>query len=135
MLCLQDKNSKFVDHAKRIFHQSNFDQLIWMLRMIPGVPDLFQLFNISTTAPKSTKFFIDIINQSIKMRRQENVRKNDLIDLMLDSIKTQGNLNEVKNETLSRNTLSNKDQIEALLKTKSYGLYGMWSSINTYTFI
>ena len=102
MLCLQDKNSKFVDHAKRIFHQSNFDQLIWMLRMIPGVPDLFQLFNISTTAPKSTKFFIDIINQSIKMRRQENVRKNDLIDLMLDSIKTQGNLNEVKQELLCR---------------------------------
>jgi len=106
----KDKNSKFVDHAKRIFHQSNFDQLIWMLRMIPGVPDLFQLFNISTTAPKSTKFFIDIINQSIKMRRQENVRKNDLIDLMLDSIKTQGNLNEEEAEN---------DQFEKDMKLKN----------------
>jgi len=106
----KDKNSKFVDHAKRIFHQSNFDQLIWMLRMIPGVPDLFQLFNISTTAPKSTKFFVDIINQSIKMRRQENVRKNDLIDLMLDSIKTQGNLNEEEAEN---------DQFEKDMKLKN----------------
>ena len=37
--------------------------------------------------PKETKFFKDIILQTIEHRRKTNHRENDLIDLMLDCIK------------------------------------------------
>merc|ERR1719422_2331781 len=55
--------------------------------MIPGVPNFFEFFKINTIYPTETKFFRDIILQSIKLRRQTGERKNDLIDLMLDAIK------------------------------------------------
>jgi len=83
----KNKDSKFVKSAARIFEQTKLDMIIFSLRMIPGVPDLLSFFNIDTNKPKETKFFKDVIMQTIKMRRESKERKNDLIDLMLDAIK------------------------------------------------
>merc|ERR1711874_402960 len=82
-----NKDSKFVKSAARIFEQSKLDTVILSLRMIPGVPELLSFFKIDTNKPQETKFFKDVIMQTIKMRRESGERKNDLIDLMLDAIK------------------------------------------------
>ena len=55
--------------------------------MSSGVPELLSFFKIDTNKPQETKFFKDVIMQTIKMRRESKERKNDLIDLMLDAIK------------------------------------------------
>ena len=41
--------------------------------------------------PKQTKFFKDMICETIEHRRKMNHRENDLIDLMLDCIKESEN--------------------------------------------
>ena len=82
-----NEDSIFVKHAARINRIETFEQIILTLRMIPGVPNFFEFFKINTIYPTETKFFRDIILQSIKLRRQTGERKNDLIDLMLDAIK------------------------------------------------
>ena len=49
--------------------------------------------------PKQTKFFKDMICETIEHRRKMNHRENDLIDLMLDCIKESENKEgESKNE-------------------------------------
>merc|ERR1711902_28203 len=54
---------------------------------IPGVPELCEFFKIDANKPKETRFFRDIILQTIRTRKETKERKNDLIDLMLDCIK------------------------------------------------
>jgi len=83
-----NKKSLFVKHAEAIFNTGGTMNQIWLgLRMIPGFTPLLELLKIDTNAPEATKFYRDIILQSIKLRRQTNERKNDLIDLMLDAMK------------------------------------------------
>jgi len=82
-----NKDSLFVKYAARIFEQTKLDMVIFSLRMIPGVPEIFNLLKINTNKPKETKFFRDVIMKTIKMRRETKERKNDLVDLMLDAIK------------------------------------------------
>ena len=55
--------------------------------MFSGFPELLSFLKIDTNKPQETKFFKDVIMQTIKMRRESGERKNDLIDLMLDAIK------------------------------------------------
>merc|ERR1719499_13166 len=82
-----NSNSKFVENAARLFQTNFMDGLLTALKLIPGVPLICKVFNINTFHPKETRFFFKVINQTIKMRRQTNERKNDLIDLMLDCMK------------------------------------------------
>ena len=82
-----NKDSIFVKHAARINRTETYEQIILTLRMIPGVSNLMEFFKMNNIYPTETKFFRDVILQSIKHRRQTGERKNDLIDLMLDAIK------------------------------------------------
>ena len=82
-----NEKSLFVKHAARAFANTGWDKLNLFLRIIPGVVPLIEFFGLNTQAPEATKFFRDVIMQSIKLRRQTGDRKNDLIDLMLDAMK------------------------------------------------
>jgi cytochrome P450 len=42
---------------------------------------------VNTFKPKETRFFRDVVLQSIRQRQESGERKNDLIDLMIDSMK------------------------------------------------
>merc|ERR550532_2726220 len=70
----KNKDSKFVKSAARIFEQTKLDMVIFSLRMIPGVPELLSFFKIDTNKPQETKFFKDVIMQTIKMRRESKER-------------------------------------------------------------
>eukprot|EP00092_Neocalanus_flemingeri_P035217 GFUD01038321.1.p1 GENE.GFUD01038321.1~~GFUD01038321.1.p1 ORF type:complete len:542 (+),score=134.82 GFUD01038321.1:26-1627(+) len=88
-----NKDSKFVRYAATIFKHSKLDIAIIVAKFIPGVPQLLDTLKLNTFKAKETKYFRDIILQTIKNRKQTNERKNDLVDLMLDCIKedTAGN--------------------------------------------
>merc|ERR1711915_321232 len=81
-----NKNSMFVRHAASTFKTSNFENLVFAMKFIPGAPSLFKLFKINTFKPTETRFFRDIILKTIHQRKASKERKNDLIDLMLDCI-------------------------------------------------
>jgi len=83
----QEKDSIFVKYAANINKSSALENLLLFLKFLPGVSKLFKLFKINGFKPKETKFFRDIILQTIRTRRDTKERKNDLIDLMLDCIK------------------------------------------------
>jgi len=82
-----NENSKFVKYAANTFKNTKLELGIFALKFIPGVPQLLSLLKINTFKPKETKFFRDIITQTIRTRRNTKERKNDLVDLMLDCIK------------------------------------------------
>merc|ERR1719445_679883 len=83
----KNKDSVFVKNAASIFKQTAWEQVQTAAKFIPGVPELCELFKVNFFKPKETKFFRDIILQTIRARKETKERKNDLIDLMLDCIK------------------------------------------------
>ena len=57
------------------------DNFIVFLRFIPGVPKIQELLKINTYKPKPTKFFKKVVSKTLQVRRK------DMVDLMLDCIK------------------------------------------------
>jgi len=104
--------SVFVKHAKRVFQTKFMDVMHIIARMIPGSQYVYGALKINTTAPEATKFFKDVITQSIRMRKESKERKNDLIDLMLDVMK-EDNKEEDKDEC--------EDQYEKDMKLNNNG--------------
>jgi len=103
----KDKDNKFVKAAARVFINTFSDNIKTFSRFIPGVKALHKFFNYSIFKPKETKFFTQIIRQTIEHRRKTGVRENDLIDLMIDCIKEEGAGAEIEVEKLDAN--DNKD--------------------------
>ena len=94
-----NKNSTFIKNAAAMFKVSLLDQLLFAVKSIPGVPEVFNLLKLNTFKPKETTFFRDIILQTIRARRNTKERKNDLVDLMLDCMKDDSNVNNGDDET------------------------------------
>ena len=85
-----NKDSPFVKNAAIIFGQSMWDWLVISVNLIPGVRRLTKSLKLNTFRPKETKFFVNIIRKTIEDRKAAKTRKNDLVDLMLNSIKDDG---------------------------------------------
>ena len=85
----KNKDSKFVDYASRIFQNGPADGLKLMLLMIPFNIGIYimKALNIAFWKKDEAEFFYDVILDSLKQRRESKVRRNDLIDLMVDAVK------------------------------------------------
>jgi hypothetical protein len=46
-----------------------------------------RLLKIPFTKEEETNFFYEVVVESLKQRRESKVRRNDLVDLMMDAIK------------------------------------------------
>ena len=55
-------------------------------KFIPGVAQICSLLKINNFKPNETKFFKDIIVQTIRARKETKDKQNVLVDLMLDCI-------------------------------------------------
>ena len=85
----KNKDSKFVDYASRILQNNFSDAVKLLLCMIPfdiGVY-IMRAFNIAFWKKDEAEFFYHVILDSLKQRRESKVRRNDLIDLMVDAVK------------------------------------------------
>ena len=88
---IPSKDSKFVEYAQNIFKQTLKDGLKFALVMLPfdlGIT-MMRLLKIPFTKSEETLFFYEVVVESLKQRRESKVRRNDLIDLMMDAIKGQ----------------------------------------------
>ena len=94
----EDPNAPFVKHAQSIFAQG-LDSALVILKFIPGVANILQALNISLQKPKDVKFFKNVVLQTLQKRRESGIRRNDLIDMMLDCIKEEDVAEEEEEET------------------------------------
>merc|ERR1711990_1399978 len=80
------QSSAFVEHASELFKQDIWS-LVAIFKFLPGMPWLFQMLNINVQKPKTTKFFRDIVTDTLKTRAESGERRNDMIDMMVDAMK------------------------------------------------
>jgi len=50
-------------------------------------PKISKMLNIPFVDPGSMDFFASVIKKSVEMRRKDNVKKNDFIDLLIETLK------------------------------------------------
>ena len=81
-----EKSSAFVEHASELFKQDIWS-FVAIFKFLPGMPWLFQILNINVQRPKTTKFFRDIVTDTLKTRAKSGERRNDMIDMMVDAMK------------------------------------------------
>jgi cytochrome P450 len=81
-----------------MFVNRGWENVIAALRFIPGVSRVICALKLNTFKPKETRFFRDTVVRVIKQRQLSGERKNDLIDLMIDSIKDDAGGNKNKAE-------------------------------------
>ena len=86
----EDNSPIFVKHAARMFTTTTMDSIKIFSRLLPFSAKLQKSLNLNALKPKETKFFRDIIRQTVKHRRETGERPNDLIDLMIDCMKSTG---------------------------------------------
>ena len=106
-----NKDSKFVQFANRIFKQSFTDGLKLIALFVPFDIGLwlFRLTNTSINKKNETEFFHDIVLESLRQRKKSGVRRNDLIDLMLDAIRGEINEEQDADETQFEKVKQNHD--------------------------
>ncbi|TRY80497.1 hypothetical protein TCAL_13167 [Tigriopus californicus] len=90
-----NKETIFVKHARTIFDRSHWDNLMLVCSIIPGLNAFCKMLKLPFFKPVETKFFYDIIIQTIQNRVKTKERKNDLVDLMIDAIHFEKTLKEI----------------------------------------
>ena len=79
--------SVFVKHAAELFKQGGMVIVGFLLKLIPGFSELLEVLNVNIMKPKETKYFRDMIVNTMNARKKSKDRRNDIIDLMLDCLK------------------------------------------------
>ena len=92
------ENSKFVEFANKILANRPIDGLKLLITSIPGGYQFLKALNIPMTRKSETEYFYQVIMSTLKHRRETKLRRNDLIDMMIDAINGDGDY-ENENET------------------------------------
>lgn len=75
-------------NAAGIFSRNVLELIKFVVVTVPGMAKVFNFFKVSLFKPKETEFFIDVIERTLRDRKQNpSLRKNDLIDMMAEAIK------------------------------------------------
>merc|ERR1712013_520312 len=111
-----NEKSVFVKQAAEVFSQGGMIMFAFLIRLVPGVSKLLEMLNVNLMKPQTTKYFRDMILNTMKARKQTKERRNDIIDLMLDCLKE--NASE-ENEVEDNNNQFDKDQKFAHNKKKA----------------
>ena len=62
-------------------------------------PSIFNGLGLKVFDAKSEAFFVDIISQTMRQRKADGTKKNDLIDLLLNALEDEGSKNLMANLT------------------------------------
>ncbi len=87
---LQVNDPKFVQNADNVFKYGLKDGLKIAAYMSP-LKHIINALKLSVMKPTETEFFIEIIKQTLKQRRDTGMRRNDLVDLMLAALRREIN--------------------------------------------
>ena len=83
-----DQTSPFVHHASSLFSRSPVDILKFLfVRFVPSGTRILSGLGISILKPTETKFFYDVVSETLKLRRKSSQPRNDLVELLIFSFK------------------------------------------------
>lgn len=88
---IQNPNSKFRQMGKKMFHYSKFVSFKLFMCMLYRKPALF--FRTKFTDETVTTFITNIVQQTVKHRRETGERRNDLMQILIDLLDEEGNSN------------------------------------------
>ena len=63
------------------------DAMKFLVLILPGGKYVMRAFGWSVQPKKETEFFYEIVLRTMKQRKESGVRRNDLIDMMMDAIR------------------------------------------------
>ena len=63
------------------------DALKFLVLLLPGGKYVLRAFGLSVQPKKETEFFYEIVLRTMKQRQESGVRRNDLIDMMMDAVR------------------------------------------------
>jgi len=107
-----NEKSVFVKQAAEVFKQTGMDMFAFLVKLIPGVPTFLEVFNINLFKPGTTKYFRDMVLKTMEVRRKSKVRRNDLIDLMLDCLKEDSKDSEESSNQFDKDQKLNHRSVE-----------------------
>lgn len=83
---LKDPDSEFRRIGQKIVESSTTTVIKSMFAIL--FPKLSRFLRIKITAPEVTKFFFDMLGDTIKYREENNVQRNDFLSLLIQIMKT-----------------------------------------------
>lgn len=122
---LKDPDSEFRRIGQKIIESSTTTVIRDTFTIL--FPRLCRLLRIKTVAPEVTKFFFDMLSDTIKYREENNVQRNDFLSLLIQIMKT-GKL-EGDNTELGKMTFS-----ELAAQVFLFFVAGFETSSSTMTF-
>jgi len=120
----EEEEPPFVKSAKLMFQNDTATILGFVLKFIPGFSRFCEMFNINLIQPKATTNLTNIIRSSLNARKKTEVRRNDLVDMMLDILKEEQSNHVLTEDEIISNCL--------ILLTAGYDTTGMTLSYLTY---
>ncbi len=84
----KDENNIFAQMAKKLVRPSGMAMVKIMIAL--AMPSVAKALKFSFQDKEATLFFVNVIKSALKQRRESGTRRNDLIDLTLDALKTRG---------------------------------------------
>ncbi|XP_056647978.1 cytochrome P450 6a2-like [Diorhabda sublineata] len=81
--CFNDPNHKFRHIGKEILTRRNILELLALI-ISNFAPDLALKMRLPSTKPEALKFFKDIISQTIQYRKENNVKRDDFLQLVMN---------------------------------------------------
>ena len=69
-----------------------------MFYFTPGLKQLLDAVKFPVLKPEATRFFMDTITQTVRHRIETKTRRNDLIDLMIDAMRSEGGADDGDDE-------------------------------------
>jgi len=82
-----NEKSVFVKYAAEIFAQGVLDNLAFFIKLIPGWNFFAEMFNVNIFKPTPTRYFRNVILNTLKARKASGEKRNDLVDMMLECLK------------------------------------------------
>lgn len=79
--CLGNPKNEFRTMANRVFDPPWWENIKVMFML--AFQELAKFLRMSINAPETTKFFTDVITSSLKYREQNNIQRNDFLQLLI----------------------------------------------------
>jgi cytochrome P450 len=83
----EETSSVFVKNAARMFHSTSLDNFKAFSRVFPYSARLQKILGVNVLKPTETRFFRDVIKNSVKQRRLTGETRNDLVDRMIECMR------------------------------------------------
>jgi cytochrome P450 family 6 len=108
--CLKNEDAEFGKWGRKIFDPASKQLVIVVLSVI--TPVVLETLKLSTIDSDVSKYFRNVVQETVEYREKNNVKRNDFLQLLIQ-LKNKGSLgDEQKTEDLNKDTNKNTETAE-----------------------